>query len=141
MVSSPFAVDDSGANVGSSILTRELSPSTSLLATLAGGDPELRAMPLAGGLLDEEDEDEDTSSSSSKSASKSASKSEAGVVLRPPAPPAAPPRFPAKILFRTPGPATRITWAIIRLTIESISYRKYDLALNGFFGSLVIFGI
>lgn len=114
-----FAASEAfGAKVGRSILILVLS-STSLAFALTAL---LVAGALGLALLEALPEDPLSSSSSSKSASKSASKLEEGVVARPPAPPAAaPPRFPARTLFKRPGPATRITWAIMRLTIESIS--------------------
>lgn len=100
----------SGANVGRSILT-------------CWADEGVVGNPLLLLLLLVVDDDESPSLSLSPkpSSSKSASKSLDGVVLPPAAPPAG--RLPASTLLSRPGPATRITCAIMRLTIESISCR------------------
>lgn len=100
----------SGANVGRSILT-------------CWADEGVVGNPLLLLLLLVVDDDESASLSLSPkpSSSKSASKSLDGVVLPPAAPPAG--RLPASTLLSRPGPATRITCAIMRLTIESISCR------------------
>jgi len=120
----------SGANVGKSILTCELLSDASEDGVGNGTDTDgepaatslllplpllLLLLPLLLLLLLSS-----SSSSPKPSSSKSASKLLDGVVLPPAAPPA-PPRFPARMLFSSPGPATRITCAIMRLTIESIS--------------------
>jgi len=104
-----FAKDDSGsgANVGKSILTCELLSDVSEAVAEAGV-----VVAVAVGIGAPT-----TSLSSKLSSSKSASKLLDGVVLPPPAPP----RFPDRTLLSRPGPATRITCAIMRLTIESIS--------------------
>lgn len=99
----------SGANVGRSILTCWADEGVV-------GNPLLLLL-----LVVDDDESPSLSLSPKPSSSKSASKSLDGVVLPPAAPPAG--RLPASTLLSRPGPATRITCAIMRLTIESISCR------------------
>lgn len=101
----------SGANVGRSILTCWADEGVV-------GNPLLLLLLL---LVVDDDESASLSLSPKPSSSKSASKSLDGVVLPPAAPPAG--RLPASTLLSRPGPATRITCAIMRLTIESISCR------------------